>query len=559
LNLFRLVLLLSMLIFCGCSEKSKVVSITTTPDYKKGLFFFDQQSDSAYYYFNKVVNNSKDSLQIAIAYNSMAVIQAGEGDYFGGQESLLSSLKYLNEQKEDNRYCLTSDYNELGSMNSNLKNYDVAIDYFDRALTLAKDDETKAIALNNKAFAMQQKGEFAKAAAIYESILPKSKKNKKEYARVLCNWASVRWLRDPDYPAAPELLTALEIRRKMNDEWGLNSSYAHLSDYYRRSRPDSALYYSRAMYEVARRLNSPDDQLEALQKLILLGPPGEAKTLFYRYQQLRDSLETARNRAKNQFASIRYDAEKNKTENLRLSRENAERWVEIVKQRVMSVGVTVAFLALSSWGIFWYRRRKRNMELEKQSAIQEDRLQLSKKVHDGVANRLYHLMAEIEYGENMDKEVLLDKIEPLYLQSRDISYEPVEGQDRDFQATLHELMMAFAHPDRKIVLTGNNNAIWEGVGEKGRKELGLVLRELMVNMDKHSRAQNVIIRFEREKEEVRVGYRDDGVGFPPDFRYGNGLTNTENRILGMGGRLIFEQGDPTGLIIRIYLPNKGST
>jgi len=529
---------------CGCGEHHKVLPVVTTPDYKKGLFFLDRQNDSAYYYFNRVVTGTKDSLQIAIAYNSMAVIQSGEGDYFGSLETLLASLNYLDARKENNQYCLVSDYNELGSNSLNLKNYDAAIDYYDRALALARDEGAQTVALNNKAFAYQKKGEYSRAGAIYEQILVPSKKDEKEYARVLCNLASVRWLQDAHYNAAPDLLQSLQMRKNEKDDWGLNSSYAHLSDYYMHSRPDSALLYSHNMYAVANKLNSPDDQLEALQKLILLAPSGEVKGYFAKYERLKDSLETARNRAKNQFALIRYDAEKNKAENQRLQQENAEKRVEIVQQRAIGFGVIVAIIVLIGWGTIWYRKRK-----------QAERLQLSKKVHDVVANGLYRLMMGVEHGENLGKEQLLDQIEDLYVQSRDISYEPAGVSGGDFQATVAKLVGAFGGSETKVLITGNDRNLWKEVGTRTQKELELILQELMVNMKKHSSACNVVVRFEREGEGLHLWYTDDGVGLPPDFRFGNGLKNTGNRISGIGGRIIFEKNIPSGTRVRIYLPN----
>jgi signal transduction histidine kinase len=531
--------------------------ITTSDDYKKGVSFMDRQNDSAYYFFNKVVNSSKDSLQIAIAYNSMSVLQSDAGDYFGSQESLLTSLKYLDEKKENNQHCLVSDYNELGSVSLDLKNYHAAVDYYDRSLEKAKDTSARTIALNNKAFALQQQGDYAKAAAIYESILSQSKKDERTYARVLNNLASVRWLQNKSYPAAPVLLGALDIRFKASDDWGLNSSYAHLSDYYMHTRPDSALFYSRAMYTIATKLNSPDDQLEALQKLIRLGPVGDAKKYFEQYQRLRDSLETARNRAKNQFAMIRYDSEKNKADNLKLQRENAERRVELVTQRAITGGAIILFTVLAGWVFFWIRRRKQKLNWEKETAIKEERIKISRKIHDVVANGLYRVMKEIEYGGTLDNELLLDKIEPLYLQSRDISYETIESYHRGFQAAVHELLMSFGRPDRKIAIVGNDSERWDAVAEGDKGAIELVLRELMINMDKHSGASSVKVSFERETDGICIGYLDDGVGLSPAFNYGNGLTNTENRIQAIGGSLIFERNEPHGLIVRIYLPNKG--
>lgn len=511
--------------------------------------------DSAYYYLNKAATESRDSLQIAQAYNVMAVIQAREGDYYGGQENLLTSLRYLHVERENDQYCLVADYNVLGNTSLNLKNYDAAIGYYGQASQLAKDERSKAVALNNKAVAYQKKGQFAQSAAIYESIISKSRKEKKEYARVLCNLATVRWLQDPSYRAAPDLLQALQIRKEEKDDWGLNSSYAHLADYYTHSRPDSALIYARAMYGVASRLKSPDDQLEALGKLGALGPAKEVKPWFAHYRQLKDSLETARNGAKNQFALIRYDVEKNKTDNLRLQRENAEKKAEVVKQRAISAGVIAAFMVLTAVGISWYRKRKQKMEWEKERAKQEERLQISQKVHDVVANGIYRLMTEIEHGGNMEWNKLLDQLEVLYLQSRDISYEPAGASDGDFHAKVVRIMSPYGGVNRKVVITGNNENVWKDVGAKVKKELEPILQELMVNMDKHSGARNVVMQFDREEKGLIVQYTDDGVGLPADHHFGNGLTNTENRIAATGGRISFERNTPNGVKIRIYFPN----
>lgn len=66
------------------------------------------------------------------------------------------------------------------------------------------------------------------------------------------------------------------------------------------------------MFEIAKQLDSPDDQLEALQKLIALEPSEKSKFYFSKYQKINDSLQTARSKAKNQFALIRYETEKEK-------------------------------------------------------------------------------------------------------------------------------------------------------------------------------------------------------------------------------------------------------
>jgi gentisate 1,2-dioxygenase len=66
----------------------------------------------------------------------------------------------------------------------------------------------------------------------------------------------------------------------------------------------------RKMYNAAKEIKNPDDQLEALQKLIALEPSEKSKFYFSKYQKINDSLQNARSKAKNQFALIRYETEK---------------------------------------------------------------------------------------------------------------------------------------------------------------------------------------------------------------------------------------------------------
>lgn len=535
----------------GCKEKPTVAPVVTSADFDKGVNFLDHQNDSAYYYFNNTTTRSKDSLKIAQAYNYMAVIQADAGDYFGSQESLLSSLKYLNEQKDSDYNCLVADYNQLGRNSADLKNYPTAISYYDQALKLIKDDYSATVALNNKAVAYQDERQYAQAIAIYQSIIEKSKNYKIIYARVLTNLARARWLQDASYNAEPELQKSLQIRKDENSDWGLNSSYAHLSEYYAHTHPDSAFVYAQNMYRIAKKLNSPDDILEALQKLILFGPPGSAKSYFAQYQQLSDSILTARSAAKNQFALIRYETEKNKANILRLQKDNSEKKIQLIKRNVTIAGIIILSVAICISIILWNRKRKQKIERESREAI----LKTSRKVHDVVANGLYRIMAELEHLPDIKREELLDKLEIMYEKSRDISYEEPKAPSQEYHTKIDTLLNSFNNVATRVLIEGNSQEYWINISPSIKKELELILQELMVNMKKHSKARNVIVRFEKAGNSLEITYQDDGIGLPSPRTYGNGLANTENRIIRNGGEITFDNSPPKGLKIKIYFPN----
>lgn len=534
---------LSVLLF-ACNKKPAIIRVTKDADYEKADSFFNFKNDSAYYYYNTVVSRSGDSLLVAMAYNRMGVILSDAGDYYGSQENLLMSLKFLDEHAKDDSSCISSDYNTLGITSLNLRNYEAALEHYDRALKFAEDKQLIQIILNNKAVVYQKTRAYAHAIAIYDSIIIKTTKGTTAYARVLSNRAKTKWLRDTAYRAAPDLWAALQIRLHKKDNWGLNASYAHLSDYYKKVNPDSALIYAGKMYAVARLLNSPDDEMEALEKLIALDSPKNIHLYFARYQYLSDSTQTARNTAKNQFALIRYEVEKNKIENLKLQKENTDKEVQILRQRIFLLLMAGLVIGI---GIFLYRRYEKR--------IHEQKLKTSQKVHDVVANGLYTLMTKVEYQPEIDKESLVDQIEMLYEQSRDISYEHKSHPGKNFQDKISGLLKSFGTDKTKVLIAGNYNGIWEKLDNKTKKELEYILKELMINMKKHSCASNVAVSFKQSEDMMEIHYSDNGKGMPPELNYGNGLTNTVSRINNINGRIKFGRNlDEQGLNIQISFP-----
>ncbi|PWG79682.1 ATP-binding protein [Pararcticibacter amylolyticus] len=540
--------------FLACRrEDTPSPPVIISPDLQKAESFLDKQNDSAFYYLNKVVTASKDSLQTAIAYNEMAVVQSDAGDYFGAQESLSMSLRFLDHRNEKHHKCLASDYNELGVASIKLQHYDVAPGYFDQALRFSNDHKFRLSIYNNKAFAYQKMGNYPEAIKIYSKILPQTAR-KKTYARILTNMATSRWRYHPDYNPVAELLRALKIREDEKDLWGLNSSFTHLADYYSKSRPDSALFYANAMHRVARQINSPDDELEALGFLVRLSAPKAAKAYFGRYQQLNDSLVSARRAAGNQFALIRYDVERNKTENLRLQKDNAEKKYQLViRNGLLATGVAVVIILIIA-GYLQYRKWKRRKEHEKQEAILETRRKASKDVHDSLSNDIYLLMKRIKHDPELDRGWMLNQTELVYRRSRNISYEILTDTDESFPERIGELIKSFSTESTKVMLVGNDPDLWQKVSSEAKLELKLILQELMVNMQKHSRAANVVVKFEDKGDTCQITYMDDGIGIQPGIVHQNGLTNTGTRIKTIRGRIIFGSNEGKGLRIDISFP-----
>lgn len=559
---FTIVVLIACL-FVACHDKPKTapgIQYATSPEmFNHAASIRLSQPDSAFYYFASITENSNDSLYIGAAYWYMASIQSNAGDHLGCQESALKGLRYLTRNDEWSRSVISSLYDELAKANARLKNFAAALEHHDLSIQNQDSESGKAIMINNKAVTYKMMEDYETAINLYNESLHLLQKNisnssdSTEYARTLSNLAYVQWLADKSHRPLPDLFRALDIRLLLNDTWGATTSYNHLAGYYVKTRPDSALYYSRKMYQLASQNNNSDEKLQALKYLTALVPRDSSSEYFSRYVALNDSINEASAAASNKFALVRFQLEKSKAENKLLQQDNEVKSLQINQQRLSMLGIVIITLLVIVFAIWWQRKEKQRLRLEKENAVRESQLKISQKVHDVVANGLYRVMTQIEHNPSYDKETALDQLEQLYEQSRDLSYEPVPITG-DVENRFTRLLSSFDSPEVLISIVGNTDEVWENVSEEAQQQLEHILQELMVNMKKHSRAENVLVRFDSRDGQLQVQYSDDGVGFPPKFKIGNGLQNTENRILELGGEFIFTNHSPSGVMVKIVIP-----
>jgi len=541
------------LFICSCKQKVKREKEQNL-SYEKAFAFREEgKADSAFLYFNiakDVFLKRNDNKKAGYCLINMGMISTDRGDYYGAQEISLKALDYFDFKDQETHVYLRSNYNNLGIATQNLRDYKSALDFYDKATEFSKDSLATHVILNNKATTYLLMKSYDAALQIYEKILQESSKNGVEYARTLSNLSYAKWLRNPKYNVLPQYLKALRIRKEENDLWGQNSSYSYISDYYSKKQPDSVLKYASKMLHIANQLNSAGDQMDALQMLIKFGPGSEIKQYFDKYKQLDDSVQAARQNARNQFALIRYETEKHKSDFLKAQAEIVQKKNNIT---IQSFVVIVLMLSLIS-GYLWYRKRKTALQQEKELEVKNTELKYVKKIHDRVANRVYHVMSEVENTDRVDRDDLLDKLEALYDVSRDISYEPQEADiGEGFSQKLSAMLKSYSSNVIEVLIVGNEEELWDKISPSASAELFYILQEAMTNMRKHSRADTVVIKFQDDNRFLNILYSDNGVGLNGAAK-GNGLKNTENRIKSINGTITFENIVEEGLEIRLTCP-----
>ncbi|GGI23263.1 hypothetical protein GCM10008119_06790 [Pedobacter mendelii] len=525
---------------------------TLSENYTQAWVYRDSgKLDSAYISLSKAKDEflgRKDSIGVAKSLINMAEIAYLKGDYFGSQELATQVDSYLDSTKKVERELLSSNYNTLGNVSNGLERYEEGNTFFKKAILYTKNTAALNLYYNNIGVDLLYLKRYGEAISYFSKSA--GDESSSTSAMKLSNIAKAKWQQNPDFNPAPLFQKALSIRLSDNNLWGQNSSFAHLADYYMKKHPDSALLYAQKMYHIAQTLVSPDDQLEALQKLIKLSPQKEARQYFEIYQNLSDSVQTARSAAKNQFALIRYETEKNKADFLKAQAENIKKQSSILIRNI-GIGVLIVF---STASYLWYRRRQKILRQEKEIEVKNTEIKYVKKVHDHVANRIYQVMNEIDNRPQMDKDEVAEKLDVIYHISRDLSYESIDTKYKQgFAKALSKMFSSYQSAKVNIVVNGNEEKIWETVQETAKEEVFTILQELMTNMKKHSEADVVQLAFQHEQQRITVLYSDNGKGIQ-HFSPGNGLKNTETRIKSISGIITFDTKANEGLNVKFSFP-----
>lgn len=525
-----------------------------------GTAFDERQNyDSAFYYFNK----SKELAQLSKDYDymiynllAMAQLYQSSGDYASSEETLTEALPFLEEHSD---YQLAA-LNLFGIAAKEVKDYDEAIRYYNQLIPLVKDSVRQSILANNIATIYTEQQQFSKAIAILKPLLntPILDTLPQQKARIMDNLGFAYFKNGQRNQGLPLLNVALKMRIEAEDSYGSIMSYLHLADYFQNENPKEASKNAQQAYNLATKHNSPDERLEALAHLMRYNSTTGVNTFAVKYAELNDSLTMARNKAKNQFAKIKYDAQKANVEALQYKTEGAELALQLQKRQLQNylMGFGLFLLLLMIIYLRNYYKNQNTQQRLKASYLTETRI--AKMVHDELANDVFYTMnfAETQDLLNSDKkEKLLDHLDQIYHKTRNISKEnsPIDTGETFF-IHLKEMLNSYKSSTINVIIKNGNPIDWSKISDDKKIALQRVVQELMVNMKKHSKATFVVIGFDGGQNQVNISYADNGIGCAEAKILKNGLQNAENRILAIKGQFTFDFSNPSGFKVQIVIP-----
>lgn len=521
--------------------------------------FNNQIYDSAFYYYNKSKLECKPNENEKIIYSllKMAVTQQIQSDYSGSETNATEAIPYFEEKT--NSYYRVAVYNILGINYKNLNDYDNSIYYYNKAYHLAEDDLQKAIIKNNIAVVYMEKNNYLQAQQIL-SLLSQKKEvlnNPENRARILDNLGYC-YYKLKNNKALDYLNQSLQIQIKTKNDFGMTTSYIHFSEYYTTKKSDLAKFYATLAYKKATQVNNIDDRLVSLNQLIKNTKGEQLKKTALLYLELNDSITRSRQKAKNQFAKIKYDSKKDREENLRLKAQRIENALQLEKEENRNLILSLIVVIVTGGLLFLYYYLTIKAKREKSKAVYDTETRISKKIHDELANDVFHTITFAEtqaLTKDSTKENLLQKLDDIYLRVRGISRENNDiDTGTNYSATVKDLLSTYNNNKTNVIVNNIEKVNWEAIDEIKKITIYRVLQELMVNMKKHSEASLVVIKFDTNPKTVIINYTDNGKGCTKNEIVKNGLQNMENRILAIKGTIIFDSEPDNGFKVKISTP-----
>ncbi|WP_050855236.1 ATP-binding protein [Flavobacterium frigoris] len=521
-----------------------------------------QQDSIAFSYFNKSkiqFELKKDSSLVVYSLLMMSDILKSKDDYYDMEAVNTEALSFINQTNRNYNYSCV--YNNLGISLKETYDYKKSLGYYKKAKQYAEDEFTRVIIDNNIASVFILNKEYQKAIGLLSKLEGTNSEIVSERIKSnILNNLGLAYFKVNDSRALGYYFKALSIREDQRDEYGLIGSYIQLANYYK-SKEDNLLAkkYALKAYENASKMKSIDERLDALQILVNSSAENESRAFSASHFRLNDSISEVRQRNKNQFANIRYDFSNQKEQNQRLSTQKAETTLLLEKQKNSTLLMYFVILFLLGLTVVIINFLNSKSKKEKIRVSYDTETRISKKLHDELANDVYHAMT---FAETQDlsalsnKEMLLKDLDNIYSRTRNISKEnSLIDTGQDFVPSLRDMMSNYGNHEVNIIVNGLD--VLQNTTVETNKKITVyrILQELLVNMKKHSQCSLVVITFKKIDKNMIVEYTDNGIGVAiQQINLKSGLLNVENRIKAIEGTLTFDNAIQKGFKVRIEFP-----
>ena len=214
-----------------------------------------------------------------------------------------------------------------------------------------------------------------------------------------------------------------------------------------------------------------------------------------------------------------------------------------------------------------FERIRWRQAVEREQALQRERIELSHAIHDTAAQSAYMIGLGIDTAKAHAGDAnpeLTATLEATSRLSRSIIWElrhPINVggiyEGRDLSWALRSHATSFTNVT-SVPVEMTHTGAEPLLSVEARSLFFSIAHNALTNAYRHAEASNVAIDLEFAEEDSRLSVSDDGVGLPDDYaERGNGFANMSRAAERLGGRLVVEQrGAMGGATVTCVVPRE---
>jgi len=376
------------------------------------------------------------------------------------------------------------------------------------------------------------------------------------------------------------------IRQKLNQKMGIAVGYVYYGDvYFAMGDWQNAEINFKKSYELSQQVGNDHLGKYALEQLYktydTLGDYKNAYENLQAFQTLQNKFVNEKSRNRIAELEVEFDTQEKENRILQQRAEITEKEM-IARNRVYwIIGLAVLVLLLAVLGYLVYdRQRSRNevqrrefelkqarAEVEAQNRLREQRLKISRDLHDNIGSQLTYIITSINMlkstlGDRPEQQQKLDNIGVFTRQTikelRDTIW--AMNQNSISLETLQGRMAGIIHdfnevsPEFTTVRSDFTTETAMELDTVAAMHIFRIVQEALNNAIKYSEAENINLIVSREDNQLRVHVTDNGRGFDQNTEScGNGIGNMDFRASEINGILKISSlvGQGTNVILEV--------
>ena len=552
--------------------------------------YYDSQAilDTAFLFYiksEKMYNKMGDNFNLAKVLLNKATLQYQAGDFLGSEKAVFNALRVIKSEKQINNILYDS-YNLLGLIYNELGEYENAIVYNNKALSIIDDKiiplefQSRATSYNNIGFLYLSSQNYLLAKRYFKKGLEEKNliiQKPSLYAMLLDNLAYAKFkLKETE--GLPQLFyQSLKVGDSLKMPSGIFVNKVHLSEYFA-SKNDSikALRYSKEALSLARSTNVSRNILVALKQLAVIEPK-KSSVYSKEYIRINDSLQKSERQMGEKFTRIEYETDQIKGENTDLETKN----------RTLLFG----FSAITVLGLFLYMLKAQktknrellfkqeqqkvneeiyNLMISQQNTIETNRVQEKKRVaqelHDGVLGRMFGVRMNLDGLNKFNDEPAINQrisylaeLKNIEQDIREISHDLNREKSElinNFVAIVDNLLEEQKKTYKPQLIAIIDRTIkWELVNNSVKINLYRIIQESLQNINKYAEANSIKVEIKKRDGDLFLTITDDGKGFDTKkSKKGIGLLNIQSRTIECNGTVDVQSEKGEGTIITVAVP-----